>query len=209
MLIFFKMNMIKKVLVCGGIGSGKSSACRLFGELGIPVFYSDKEASKLMNLSPDVVQKIKSTFGESLYSSGNLDRKALGEIVFKNEDKLRLLESIVHPAVSEHFESWVESQKLFKDCDYVIEESAIGIELGIQDRFDLVIVVTADEDTRIKRTMERDSCTEEQVRDRMKNQMPDEEKLKYADYVIVNNDFPNLECQVKSIHKKILDRIKK
>jgi dephospho-CoA kinase len=198
-----------KVLICGGIGSGKSTACRLFGELGIPIFYSDLQAAKLMNFNPDVVEKIKSAFGGELYLTGKLDRKALGEIVFNSEDKLRLLESIVHPAVSDHFDLWFEVQERFRDSEYVIEESAIGIELGIQDRFDLVIVVTADEDTRIKRTMERDNCTEEQVRDRMKNQMPDEEKLKYADYVIVNNDFPNLECQVKSIHKKILDRIKK
>lgn len=194
-----------KVLICGGIGVGKSTACRMFSELGIPVFYSDKQSVKLMNFSDEVVDKIKSAFGEEFYSTGKLDRKALGEIVFKNEEKLRLLESIVHPAVSEHFESWVETQ----DTEYVIEESAIGIELGIQDKFDLVIVVTADESVRISRTMERDNCTEEQVRDRMKNQMSDEEKIKYADFVIVNNDFPNLECQVKAIHNKILDIVKK
>lgn len=203
------MSKLFKILLTGSIGAGKSSACRLFEELGVPVFYSDLESAKLMNQSLDVVQKIKDAFGESLYSSGVLDRRALGDIVFKNENKLRHLESIVHPAVSEHFELWVESQKNFNDSKYVIEESAIGIELGIQDKFDMIIAVTADEETRLRRTMDRDSCTEEQVRDRMKNQMSDEEKLKYADYVIVNNDFPNLECQVKSIHKKILDRIKK
>lgn len=196
---------IFKILVVGGIGSGKSTVCRLFGYLSIPVFYSDLEAVELMNFSSDVVQKIKDAFGEELYSTGKLDRKALGEVVFKSEEKLRLLESIVHPAVSKHFESWVETQ----DTEYVIEESAIGIELGIQDKFDLVIVVTADESVRISRTMERDNCSEEQVRDRMKNQMSDEDKIKHADFVIVNNDFPNLECQVKAIHNKILDIVKK
>lgn len=200
---------IFKILITGSIGSGKSTACRMFSELGVPVFYSDKQSAKLMNCSDKVINKIKSEFGEELYSTGKLDRKALGEIVFKNEEKLRLLESIVHPAVSKYFEKWVEVQEYFRDSEYVIEESAIGIELGIQDKFDLVIVVTADESIRIKRTMERDSCTEEQVRDRMKNQMPDEDKIKYADYVIVNNDFPNLECQVKAIHREILEGIKK
>ena len=77
------------------------------------------------------------------------------------------------------------------------------------DAGDYVVVVNADEDIRIKRTMERDSCTEEQVRERMDNQMSDSEKLEHADYVIKNNDFPNLECQVKAIHEKILDTIKK
>jgi len=203
------MSKIFKVLVCGGIGSGKSTACKLFSELGIPVYYSDLESAKLMNFSSDVVKKIKDAFGEELYLTGKLDRKALGEIVFKSEEKLKLLESIVHPEVSKHFELWVESQEQFGDSKYVIEESAIGIELGIQDKFDFVIVVTADESVRISRAMQRDNCGEEQVRDRMKNQMPDEEKLKFADYVIVNNEFPNLECQVKAIHKNILDIIKK
>ncbi len=198
-----------KVLVVGNIGAGKSSACKLFEELGIPVFYSDKHSTNIVNSNSDVVQKIKSAFGESLYSTGKLDKRALGDIVFNDKSKLKLLESIVHPAVSEAFEKWCDTQKIFNDFSYVIEESAIGIELGIQDKFDLVILVTADEETRIKRTMERDNCSEEQVRDRMKNQMPDEDKIKYADFVIVNNDFPNLECQVKSIHNKILDIVKK
>jgi len=81
--------------------------------------------------------------------------------------------------------------------------------MGIQDRFDYVVVVTADEDIRIQRAMKRDNCTEEQVRERINNQMSDYKKLEHADFVIINNDFPNLKCQVKSIHKKILDKINK
>ena len=203
------MSKIFKVLVCGGIGVGKSTACKLFGELGIPVYYSDKESAKIMNSNPDVVRKIKDAFGESLYSSGNLDRKALGEIVFNDKGKLKLLESIVHPAVSDHFDLWVEAQEQFRDSKYVIEESAIAIELGIQDKFDFIVVVTADEDVRIKRTMARDNCSEDRVRERMNNQLSEQDKIKYADALIINNDFPNLECQVKFVHNKILDNIKK
>jgi len=204
------MNKMIKILVTGSIGAGKSTACRLFGELGVPVFYSDTQAAKLMNWDLKLAQKIKDTFGEHLYENSKLNRKALGEIVFNNKEKLDTLNSIVHPAVIEVFEDWCETQeRLFKDSEYVIEESAIGIETNMQERFDYVIVVTADEDVRIERTMKRDNCNEDSVRSRMNNQMSDAEKIKYADYVIVNNDFPNLECQVKSIHSNILAAIKK
>lgn len=198
-----------KVLIYGGIGAGKTTACKLFGELGVPVFYSDIEARSVMYSNKDVIKKIKEEFGEHIYVNGELDRKSLADIVFNDKEKLNILNSIIHPAVSELFESWVEAQEMFKDSEYVIEESAIAVELGIQDKFDFMVVVTADEDIRIKRTMERDNCSEQKVRDRMNNQISEHERLKYADAVITNNDFPNLECQVKAIHQKILDSINK
>lgn len=203
------MSKLIKIIVTGSIGAGKSTACKIFSELGVPVFYSDKESSIIMNNDQNVIDYIKNVFGENIYHEGKLDRKSLGKLVFNDKNRLQQLESIVHPAVSNKFELWIESQKLFNDSKYVIEESAIGIEIGLHEKFDYTIVVTADEDVRIRRTMERDNCSEESVRKRMKNQLPDEEKVNHADFVIVNNDFPNLECQVKSIHKKILESIKK
>lgn len=203
------MSKLFKVLVTGGIGVGKSTACKIFGELGVPVFYSDLQARKVTNFNKDVIDKIKKEFGEHMYVDGVLDRRALSDIVFNDKDKLSVLNAIVHPAVAEAFESWVGVNEVFKDFEYVIEEAAIAIELGVQDKFDYIIVVTADEDVRIKRTMARDNCAEDKVRERMNNQVTEEERLKHADVVIVNNDFPNLECQVKAIHKKILDKIKK
>jgi dephospho-CoA kinase len=212
-----------RVLVTGGIGSGKSSACRLFGELGVPVFYSDKAAKDLMDNNPFIAMNIKKAFGKDMYvrkynkkkacSYDELDRKKLAGIVFNDPDKLEKLNKIVHPWVGEAFESFCFEYEHYSfkypDVHYVVEEAAIAIELGMQDKFDYVVVVNADEDIRIKRTMERDSCTEEQVRERMANQLSDSEKIKYADFVIKNNNFPNLECQVKAINKKILDSIKK
>ncbi|MEK6828867.1 MAG: dephospho-CoA kinase [Nanoarchaeota archaeon] len=199
-----------KVLITGSIGSGKSTACKLFGEMfGIPVFCSDLQSRKIVNSNKDVIKKIKEEFGEHIYVDSELDRKALADIVFNDKNKLSILNSIVHPAVSEAFELWVEANEVFEDSEYVIEEAAIAIELGIQDKFDFVVVVTADEGVRIRRTMERDKCSEEKVRERINNQLSDQEKIKYADAVIINNDFPNLECQVRAVHKKILDRIKK
>ena len=198
-----------KVLITGSIGSGKSTACKMFEELGTPVFYSDLSARKIMDSNKEVIEKVKSEF-KGVYEGGKLNRKELAAIVFNDPDKLEILNEIVHPVVGKAFESFVEINEVpFKDSKYVIEEAAIAIELGIHDDFDYIVVVTADEDIRIKRTMERDNCTEEQVRERMDNQMPDWKKVESADFVIINNDFPNLECQVKSIHKKILDKINK
>ena len=198
-----------KAIIVGGIGSGKSTTCRIFGELGIPVFYSDKIAKRIMDSDKEIISKIKKEFGESIYADGVLDRKALAEIVFNNAERLLRLNEIVHPAVADAFEKFIQINEVFKDSDYVIEEAAIGIETGIYKKFDFVVLVTADEDVRINRTMTRDNCSEEKVRDRMRNQMSDEEKKQYADFVIVNSDFPNLECQVKAVHKKILESINK
>jgi len=197
-----------KVLVTGGVGSGKSTACKLFGELGIPIYYSDVEAKKLMVNDDRIVNSIKNMFGKDIYSGKELQRNKLAEIVFNDRSKLDELDEIVHPIVAENFEKWCEAQILF-DAPYVIEEAAIAIELGIQDRFDHIIVVTADEELRIERVMKRNNCTREQVLDRIKNQLPDEDKIKHADSIINNSDFPNLECQVKGVHKKILEFIEK
>lgn len=204
-----KMSKLFKVLVTGSIGSGKSTACKMFEELGVPVFYSDKVAKSIMDSDKEVISKIKEEFGDDIYVDGELDRKALAEIVFKDVGKLLNLNEIVHPAVAEAFESFVGVNETFKESEYVIEEAAIGIETGVYKKFDTVVLITADEDVRIKRVMERDKCTEQQVRDRMSYQMSDDNKKTVSDHVIINNDFPNLECQVKAIHKKILDGIKK
>jgi dephospho-CoA kinase len=198
-----------KVLITGGIGSGKSTACKMFEELGVPVLYSDKVAKSIMDSDKDVISKIKNLFGDDIYNDGELDRKDLAEVVFNDVDSLLKLNEIVHPAVADAFESFVGVNETFKESEYVIEEAAIGIETGVYKKFDTVVLVTADEDVRIKRVMDRDKCTEQQVRDRMSYQMSDEAKKKLSDYVIINNDFPNLECQVKAIHDKILESIKK
>jgi dephospho-CoA kinase len=185
----------------------------MFEELGVPVFYSDEAARGLMDHNPFIMMYVKKYFGDDIYPNGKLDRKKLAEIVFNDKEKLDRLNKIVHPWVGEAFSGFCFEygnwSYKYPDVHYVIEEAAIAIELGIQDNFDHIIVVTADEDVRVKRTMSRDNCSEEKVRERMNNQLSDEEKIKHADFVIVNNDFPNLECQVKAIHKKILDIIKK
>lgn len=197
-----------KVLITGGIGVGKSTACKMFEELGVSVYYSDLEARKIMDTNPYVAIRMKKLFGDDIYRDGTLDRKEVADIVFKKKDMLSSLNEIAHSAVSSHFNEWYNLEKS-GSSPYIIEEAAIAIELGIQDKFDYTIVVTADKELRINRTMSRDNCGRKDVIARINNQTSDEERLKHADFVIVNNDFPNLECQVKAIHKKILDIIKK
>lgn len=197
---------MKKILITGGIGSGKTSACKMFEELGVPVFYSDNAAKEIMNTNDDVVSKIKEQFGESVYVDGSLDRKALAEVAFNDVGMLLKLNNIVHPPVAEAFEKFTLEHA---GSDYVIEEAAIGIETGMYKNFDIVVLITADKSVKIDRVMKRDYCTEQQVLDRMKYQMSDDNKKMASNYVIINNDFPNLECQVKSVHGKVLDAIKK
>jgi len=197
-----------RVLVTGGIGSGKTTACKMFGELGVPVFYSDLAARKIMDSNEEIIAKVSAEFPEA-YESGNLDRKVLAGIVFNDKEKLELLNSIVHPAVGEAFEEFVKvNEEVFKDSEYVIEEAAIAIELDIQDKFDYIVVVTAEESIRIERVMSRDNCTKEQVVDRINNQVSEEERCSYADSIISNNDIKKLEAQVKKVNKIILKKIK-
>lgn len=198
---------MKKILIDGIVGSGKSHVCRLFSKLGIPIFYSDIKAKIILDSNSGTITRIKSEFGEGIYKNRVLDRMALANIVFNDKDKLAVLDSIVHPMVQEEFEFWCEMQEKFNICPYVIEESAIAIKHGIHKNFDYTIVVTADELTRINRVMLRDKCGENKVRERMKNQLSDEDIISQADFVITNDDFPNTECQVKAIHKIILDSI--
>ena len=199
---------MKKVLITGGIGSGKTTVCKMFDDIGVPVFYSDDASRRVVEDNKDVVNKIKDNFGDHLYIDGKLDRKALADIVFNDKDKLELINSIVHPVIHDMFDSWVEVNKVFKESEYVIEEVAIGIELGIQERFDYVIVITADEEDRISRVMKRDSCSRDKVIERMNNQISDHDRSKHAHYVINNSEFPNAKCQVKKIHEDILGEIK-
>jgi len=197
-----------KVLITGGIGSGKSTVCKMFQNIGVHVYDSDFHASIIINSNEEVVEKIKENFGEEIYEDDKLKRKQLADIVFNDKEKLKILNSIMHPAVSKDFEKWCRIEEENGDFPYVIEEAAIAIEIGIQDKFDKVIVVTADEDIKIERVMARDFCYEDKVRDRMKNQMSDEERVKHADYVIVNNNDSNIETQVSAINKEIMKHLR-
>lgn len=191
-----------KIGITGGIGTGKSTVCRIFETLEIPVFKADDESKKILEEDAEVMKAIQGAFGESVYSEGNLNKKKLAGIVFNNPEKLADLNAITHPAVSRKFEFWVIQQQ---DVPYVIEEAALIYEAGAEALLDVVIVVTSPEWLRIQRVSERDKTNEAEIRTRMKNQWPEEEKIKRARFIIHNDEEQLLIPQVLSIHRTLLN----
>lgn len=193
-----------RVGITGGIGSGKTTACKLFEKLGVPVYYADNRAKELMVDDKQLRHSIIQNFGaESYLEDGSLNRFYLSSVVFSEEKKLELLNSLVHPVVAADSESW-NSILERKNFAYSLREAALLIETGSYKLLDKLIVVTAPEEDRIKRVMLRDGSSEQQVKSRINAQMPDSEKLKLADFIIENTDLISLAQQVKDIHERIM-----
>ena len=189
-----------KVGITGGIGSGKSTVCEVFKVLGIPVFEADQVARQLMNYDAKVRIQLINLFGSCVYlPDQTIDRKFLSGIVFNNPSLLADLNSIVHPAVRNAFDDWCQNQQ----SPYVLQEAAILFESGFYKLMDKTIVVDTDEAERIQRVMKRDGTSEEQVRERIRNQWTDEQRIKLADFVINNNDNELIIPQIVEIDKKI------
>ena len=185
--------------ITGGIGSGKSTAAKFFEELGIPVYNSDTRAKTIQNENSEVKVKIIAAFGEEAYNENGLNKPYLSKQVFQNNEKLKLLNSIVHPAVFQDFENWKKAQK----SDIVMKEAAILIESGSYKDCDVVISVVADIETRIARTIERDGLSREEIRARINNQISDEERITKSDFIIDNNgDLAHLKNEVEQTFKK-------
>lgn len=190
---------MKRVGITGNIGSGKSYVCKMFERLGIAVFYSDDETKKLY-LIHSVKEQIIKRFGEEVYfEDGTLNRKLLSYHLFKNEEAMKFIESVLYPALNQHFDEWCEQQT----SPYVLYESAILFEKNYGKYFDKIIFVSAPEDIRLQRVMKRDDCTEENVRSRMRLQMSEETKISKADFVIYNDGDKALEPQVETIDKQL------
>tara|TARA_R110000850_G_scaffold277086_1_gene422456 strand:- start:202649 stop:203239 length:591 start_codon:yes stop_codon:yes gene_type:complete len=196
---------MKVVGLTGGIGSGKSTVANIFKDLGVPVYIADKEAKKIMN-TPTVVKKINRLLGESSYIEGVLNRSYIASKVFNDKNLLDQLNTIVHPEVKKHFKKWLKEQK----GTYVIKEAAILFENGGYKDCDKTILVTAPETLRISRVMQRDKISENEVKERIKNQWPDVEKTKLADVVVENsNGIEELTLHIESIHSKLLKMFSK
>lgn len=174
-----------KIGVTGGIGSGKSTVCRMFAMLGVPVYDSDERAKWLMAHDGVLIERIKEAFGPEAYAGGEPDRAFLASRVFGDKAALAKLNSLVHPAVMCDFDDWTARQS---GSPYVILESAIIFEAGLKDRLDSVVVVSAPAELRLKRVEVRDNTCRTKVEARMANQMGDEERELLADYVIRNDE---------------------
>ena len=189
--------MTKIIGLTGGIGSGKTTIANYFKEKGVPVYIADDEARKLMQ-SEFIIEEIKKTFGDFLFEDDILNRAKLAEIVFNDSRKLDQLNAIVHPAVKKDFVAWLEAKKKYA---YVIYEAAILFESGRYKDCDIVITVTAPEETRIERVIKRDKTNKEQVLDRMKMQWKDEERISKSDFIILNDNLKNAKEEVVKILK--------
>lgn len=172
--------------ITGGIGSGKTTVCKVFKVLGIPVFQADMVAGKLQNEDPQIKKSLKALFGADIYAEdGLLNRRKLAGIIFNDRKLLEKINNIIHPAVHQEFNKW---KAQFKNFPYVLYEAAIVFETGSFRKFDRTILVVAAEKERIERVMKRDHTTAEAIIQRMHNQFPDAKKMKMADFIIENND---------------------
>jgi dephospho-CoA kinase len=194
-----------KIGLTGGIGSGKSTVAKIFEVLDVPVYDSDAAARQLMITDLDLKEQILHHFGEAAYVDGQLNRLYLARQVFINPEKLATLNSLVHPVTIRDTEKWVEAQH----ASYVIKEAALIFESGQDSRLDAVIGVSAPEPLRIQRTMLRDAISREEVLQRMKNQLDEEEKMSRCDYIIHNDDKQAILPQVLDIHHKLSQLAKK
>ena len=190
-----------KIGITGGIGTGKTTVCKIFETLGIPVFNADEESKNILLHNSSIHIELRKIFGEKIFSDGIPDRKKIAEIVFGSREKLEALNAILHPAVISASEKWFSMQK---DKPYAIKEAALIFEVGGEKKLDKVIVVSAPETISVQRIKQRDRVTEEEVRSRIQNQIPQKEKEARADFIIVNDDEHLIIPQVMDIHRQLL-----
>ncbi|MFI5133780.1 MAG: dephospho-CoA kinase [Chitinophagales bacterium] len=197
--------MVLRVGLTGGIGSGKSTVVQLFEVLGISVYYADDAAKQLMNADASLKTAIRKNFGEETYKNDELDSQYLASIVFNDPGKLELLNSLVHPVTISDAEQWIKKQK----TPYIIKEAALLFESGAAEQLDYVIGVYAPEDLRIKRAMDRDGVSREEVMKRLSRQMDEETKMKRCDFIIANDEQQLIIPQVLELHNKLLLLVKR
>jgi len=194
---------MKIVGLTGGIGSGKTTVAIFFKALGVPIYIADVEGKKLMVKNTKLKNKITALFGLDSYQNGELNRKYIANLVFKDPEKLEDLNNLVHPAVAEDFKQWVSAQ----NAVYVVKESALLFETGDYKNCDVVILVKAPLDERVKRVIKRDNTSRELVMERIYQQWPDEKKESLSDYIIENSDILLTKNLVSNINVKLLNII--
>jgi dephospho-CoA kinase len=194
-----------KLGLTGGIGSGKSTVAKVFETLGIPVYYADNAARRIMNENEQLKQDIIKHFGAESYINNMLNRPFISRQVFNNKEKLALLNSLVHPATIRDSEQWMQLQK----TPYTIKEAALIFESGMQQYLDYIIGVSAPEELRIERTIKRDGINREEVVSRIKNQVDEEKKISLCDFIIYNDEQQAILPQVIELHGQLLKLTKK
>jgi len=191
-----------KIGLTGGIGSGKTTVCRVFRAMDVPVYEADKEARRLMESDEQIIHSIGTAFGSRAYLEGKLNRAYISELVFKDKALLSKLNAIVHPVVHQDFHTWSLN---FSTEAYLIEEAAILFESGGAKKMDYTIFVQSNVQTRIERVMARDNTREEEVKERMNSQMNDIEKQNMADFIIFNEIGSMILPQIVDLHNRFLE----
>ncbi|MBR1626794.1 MAG: dephospho-CoA kinase [Bacteroidales bacterium] len=183
----------------GSIGSGKTLITKVFKHLGVSVYLSDDEAKKLYQ-SREMVERIEHLFGKEVITNNQIDKKKLANLVFNDKDSLEQLNKCIHPLVKKDFEIWTTKQT----SPYVILESAIIYEIGWESMFDKIISIFTPMNFILERVQQRDNQTKEHIMQRILNQLPQEEKQKRSDYVIINDNRRLVIPQIKKIHSDLL-----
>jgi len=191
---------MKIIGLTGGIGSGKTTVAKMFSDFGVPVYNSDVEAKKLTNTSQSIKKALTSLLGKEIYQEGVLDKKLLAGFIFNDSILLEKVNAIIHPEVADHFKQWAALQTF----PYVLKEAAILYESGSYKQCDRVIMVTAPIEDRMRRVMDRDHISREEVKARMKNQWDDAKKMELADFIINNITLSDTQKQVEAIHYQLI-----
>ena len=190
-----------KVGLTGGIGSGKTTVSNFLLDYGIPVYNSDSQGKTLMNTNLELKNNIVSIFGESVYDNGILNTNLLSSIVFSDSKKIDQLNNLVHPKVAEDFKQWIGKNN---NQPILIKEAAILIESGAYLTMDKIILIVSKKSTRINRVSKRDNSDLESIEKRINFQLTDDEKIKYADYIIENNSsLEHLNLEIIKVVNKI------
>lgn len=184
----------------GGIGSGKTTVAKQFEALGIPVFYSDEEAKKCYS-DPQIMASVAELAGDDVFQNGILDRKLLAVRIFASDDLRKRINDLIHPRVREAF---VQFYLRNQHVPYIINEAAILFETGAYKNFNKTILVSAPEDVRLARVMQRDGAAENDIKQRMAAQWSDEQKRALADFTIENTDWATLNEQVSTINRQLI-----
>jgi dephospho-CoA kinase len=192
--------MTRRLGVTGGIGSGKTTVCRIFRVLGVPVFVADVAARQLMNNDPDIRREINAVAEADLFSTGELDRKELARLIFNKPELLQRVNASVHPAVLRIFDGWAEKS----EAPYVIMEAAILFEAKADVLVDRVVAISAPVEERIARVMGRNDLSREEVIERINNQLEDDEREEQSYYVINNADNEMIIPEILKIHDDML-----
>lgn len=190
-----------KIGLTGGIGSGKSTVAKIFELLNVPVYYADAASKRLYHTDKELMAALKKHFGEDIYTNEQLNRSKLAAVVFGDKEKLELLNSLVHPPTIRDAEEWMKRQT----APYLIKEAALLFESGSVAGLDYVIGVSAPTHIRIKRVMDRDKITREEVLNRMSRQIDENIKMRLCDFVVQNNEQELIIPQVLALHKRFLE----